>query len=84
MSDWSNCEPTNYKFNGLLFQQKKTKQQNSDCRSRANVLPAWQQRVRKLEPVIAATLLSAPTGDLKPRPQNDRLSSLWPIEYFWC
>ena len=37
MTDWSNYEPTNYKFNGLLFQQKKTKQQNSDRRSRAEL-----------------------------------------------
>ena len=45
-SDWSIYEPTNYYINFLLFKQKKTKQQNSDRRSRANVLRACQQRVR--------------------------------------
>ena len=45
ISDWSNCEPTNYCIYFLLFKQKKTKQQNSDRRSRANVLRACQQRV---------------------------------------
>ena len=35
----------NYYINFLLFKQKKTKQQNSDRRSRANVLRACQQRV---------------------------------------
>ena len=44
-SDWSICEPTNYYTHFLLFKQKKTKQQNSDRRSRANVLRASQQRV---------------------------------------
>ena len=38
-SNLSNCEPTIY------LKQKKTKQQNSDRRSRANVLRACQQRV---------------------------------------
>ena len=45
ISDWSNCEPMSYYINFLLFKQKKTKQQNSDRRSRANVLRACQQRL---------------------------------------
>ena len=55
--NWSNCEPTNNKTNFPLFKQHKIKQLNSDCRFRANVSRACQQKVgliQKLELVIAS------------------------------
>ena len=60
-SDWSNCEPTNYYISFLLFKQKKTKQQNSDRRSRASVLRACQQRVG----YINKSRLSPQSGDAR-------------------
>ena len=45
ISDCSNCEPTNYNLNFPLFKQMKTKQQNKNRRSRANVSRAYHQRV---------------------------------------
>ena len=44
-SDWLKFEPTNLWIDCLLFHQHKLKLQNSDRRSRANVLQACHQRV---------------------------------------